>query len=322
MMREFLRAGSIVGASMAATPLQPAPSLSERYGLSLHTKHENLTPVRSFKLRGALNRIAQLSAQEREAGVVTASTGNHGLAIAHAAAALGTSAVIVVPPGVPDIKTAPAVALGAELRAGGPTLSDAIATAAEIGAREQRVVIEDGDDSGLMFGAGTIALEVVLALPHVDVMLVPVGGGNLIAGIASCARQLSPEIEIVGVQSTSAPAVYESFRAKEVVTLPCTTFAGGLATEYPGRLALERILGSVHDIVLVTDDELRAAMALAIGELGQVLEGAGAASIAALERYADRWRGRTVVAILSGGNADRAEVLSVLQGAAPAAVGM
>jgi len=243
--------------------------------------------VRSFKGRGAVFRVSQLSEAERAAGVVTASTGNHGIAGAHAAHLLGTSVVVVIPDNADPIKLAPAAALGAELRHAGATLGEAL-------------------------GAGTIALEVLEELPEASVLLVPIGGGNLVAGIAACAKQINDRVTIIGVQSEAAPCVYESWKAGTVIRHPATTYAGGLAADYPGELSLRIITDHVDDIVLVSDDDLRRATGLALTEIGQALEGAGAAPLAAVERYHGRWSGEVVVAILSGGMASRDELEQAL----------
>jgi threonine dehydratase len=311
-LRDFLAARRLIGESFPPTPLQPAPGLGERYGVELWTKHENLTPVRSFKVRGALWRLSLLDDAGRAAGVVTSSTGNHGMGIAYAARHFGTSAVVVVPEGASAAKVARARALGAEVREQGATLTESLAIARETGEREGRVFVEDGDDAGLMVGAGTIALEVLTELPQAEVLVVPVGGGNLIAGIAACAKQLQAEVEVVGVQSDAADAVERSFRERRVVRRQAETYAGGLAADYPGELALSVVLEQVDDVVLVGEDDLRRATALALDEVGQVLEGAGAASLAGLARHGSRWQGRRVVAVLSGGNADRAELRAAL----------
>jgi threonine dehydratase len=312
-LHEILRARRVLADFMVPTPLCPAPGLGERYGAEVHTKHEHLTPVRSFKVRGALYRLSLFSDAERERGIVTASTGNHGMALAYAARAFATSAVIVVPENTPPIKVRRAAALGAETRTAGAVLSDAIAVARRVASQEGRVFIEDGDDHALMAGAGTIALEVLSELPDADVLLVPVGGGNLIAGVAACAKQLSSKIRVCGVQSEAAPAVYESWRTGRIEHRRAATFAGGLAGDYPGELAFAVLRRWIDEIVLVSEEDLRKAMTTALEDVGQALEGAGAASLAALERYAPRWRGETVVAILTGANVSAREFREAME---------
>ncbi len=301
---DYLNARRVIGRYLAPTPLAPAaPRLVGRCA-QLFTKHENLTPIRSFKLRGALYRVSLLSEAERESGVVTSSTGNHGMGIAYAAREFHTSAVVVVPENASPLKIEGMKRFGAEIRTIGANLSDAEAAARAIATEEGRVLIVDGDDLGLMIGAGTISLEILEALPETQVLLVPVGGGNLIAGMASCAKLVNPGLEVIGVQSVAAPCVYESRKDRRAVHVPSRTFAGGLAADQPGNLALSVVIEFVDDIVLVTEEQLRRTMVLALTEVGQVLEGAGAAALAAVETLSDRLEDKVVVALLSGGNAE------------------
>jgi len=172
--------------------------------------------------------------------------------------------------------------------------------------------VEDGDDGGLMAGAGTIAWEVLEDLPGTDVLVVPVGGGNLIAGIGLVAKRLRPELRLVGIQSSAAQSVYRSFEAGDVVEAPCETFAGGLATSYPGRLAFSVLRGTVDEIRLVEEDELRRGIRRGFETTGQAVEGAGAAAFAALDRYASDWAGATVVLVLTGGNIPADELRAAL----------
>jgi threonine dehydratase len=309
---EFFAAARLIHEYMPETPLVSMPGLSGRFSLQLHGKCENLTPIRSFKLRGALYRLSLLDKQTRVTGVATCSTGNNGIGFAWAAQALGTSALVVMPKSASNLKFSAAQRYGADVRRAGNDLNASEAIARELALEEGRVFIEDGNDQGLMIGAGTIGLEILLQLPAVDVLLVPVGGGSLIAGIASCAKAIKPSITIIGVQSEEASSVRESFRAGRVIYAPCNTFAGGLATDHPGELALSVIERSVDDILLVSELELRRAVVTALAEVGQVLEGAGAAAIAVLDRYGSRWGGATVVAVLTGGNADRAELAACM----------
>jgi threonine dehydratase len=301
---DYLGAHRVIGRYLAPTPLVPATSRFVGRCAQLFTKHENLTPIRSFKVRGALYRVSLLSEVERASGLVTSSTGNHGMASAYAAREFGTSAVVVVPENASSLKIEGIQRFGAEIRRIGANLSDAEAAAKAIAAEEGRVLIVDGDDLGLMIGAGTISLEILEALPEAEVLLVPIGGGNLIAGMASCAKLVNPRLEVIGVQSVAAPCVYESRKAGAAVHVPSRTFAGGLAADHPGGLALSVVLEFVDEIVLVTEEELRRTMVLALTEVGQVLEGAGAATLSALETLSDRLENKVVVALLSGGNAE------------------
>src|SRR5205823_5598879 len=227
---ELLAARAVVARSHPRTPLYRSPRLSRESGCEVHVKYENHGPIRSFKARGALYRVSLLSPEERERGVVTASTGNHGQGIAYAATLAGVASTVVAPEDAAAIKLDAMRMLGATVRVEGADLAESTRIAAELGAREGMTYVEDGDDGGLMAGAGTLAWELLEDLPAADVLVVPVGGGNLIAGVALVAKRLRPELRIVGVQSSAAQSVYRSWQEGRVVEAPCETFAGGLAT--------------------------------------------------------------------------------------------
>jgi threonine dehydratase len=299
---ELLRARSYLARHYPRTPLYPAPLLSRAHGGEIHVKYENHGPVRSFKARGALYRLSRLRGEERTRGVVTASTGNHGQGIAYAGAALGIPTTIVVPEGAPPLKTDNIGRLGGRLRIAGRTLHEAEQEAKALASREGMLFIEDGDDAGLMAGAGTIAWEILEDLPDAAAILVPVGGGNLIAGIALVAKQLRPDIRIIGVQSAEAPAVYRSWQDKVPREAPCRTSAGGLATGRPGQLAFAMLRDRVDSMLLVSDAELDQAILTVIETTGQIAEGAGAAPFAALRKPGSRAERGSTVLILTGGN--------------------
>ena len=299
---DLLAARAFVAAHYPRTPLYRAPFLSREHGGELWVKYENQGPIRSFKARGALYRLSLLDAAERKRGVVTASTGNHGQGIAFAGGLLDVPTVIVVPADSPRIKTDNIQFLGGELRVAGHSLSDAEHEARAIAAREGRIHIEDGDDAGLMAGAGTVAWEILDQLPDADAIIVPVGGGNLVSGVAQVAKRLRPDIRIIGVQSEAAPAVYRSWQSKRMVEAPCTTFAGGLATSHPGALAFSVLKDIVDTMLLVSEADLREGIVTALRTTGQVVEGAGAASFAALKPLAKDLPGSKTVLILTGGN--------------------
>ncbi|MGE0005634.1 MAG: threonine/serine dehydratase [Parvibaculaceae bacterium] len=305
---DLLAARAFMARHYPPTPLEHNWALSRDHGLDVHVKLENLGPIRSFKARGALYRLSRLEGDERARGVVTASTGNHGQGVALAGRRLAIPAVVVVPEGTPRLKSDNIARLGAELRVAGRDLAEAEAEAKALAAATGRVFVEDGDDAGLMAGAGTIAWEILEKLPGADALVVPVGGGNLIAGMGLVARLLSPGIRIIGVQSEAAPAVFESWRRGRAVEGPCATFAGGLATARPGRLAFQVLAGLVDDMVLVTEAELRRAMLATLEATGQLAEGAGAAAFAALPALAPGLAGRKAVLLLSGGNVPVAEL--------------
>ena len=309
---ELRRAREVVARLHPRTPLYESPHLSARAGRRVHLKLESVGPVRSFKARGALYRLACLDGDAKARGVVTCSTGNHGQGIAYAGGLLGVTATVVIPRGTSPLKVAAMRSLGADLRIAGANLGEAMTEAHRLAASEGRVYVEDGDDAALMAGAASLAWELFEDLARPATVVVPVGGGNLIAGIALVARELSPDSSIVGVQSEAAPAVYRSWRTGALVEAACDTFAGGLATTYPGRLALEAIVASVRTMHLVSESELRQAMVTALDCCGQLVEPAAAAPFAALDRYRDEWPEGDTVLVVSGSNVDLSELEEVL----------
>jgi threonine dehydratase len=299
---DLLQAKSFVAAHYPRTPLYPAPILSRDHGREIFVKYENHGPVRSFKARGALYRLSLLTAPQRERGVVTASTGNHGQGIAYAGALLSVPTTTVVPEGSPRIKTDNIRALGGELRITGKSLHEAEVEAKAIAKRDGKLFIEDGDDAGLMAGAGTLAWEILDQLPTVSAIIVPVGGGNLISGVALVAKRLRPDIRIIGVQSAQAPSVYHSWKEKVIREALCKTSAGGLATSRPGKLAFAVLKDLVDSMILVSDAELNEGILTVLGATGQIAEGAGAAPFAALKKVRSGLGAGGIVLILTGGN--------------------
>lgn len=291
----------VVRRYLPATPLFHAPGLSHRLGCEVHVKCENLSPIRSFKARGAIYCLSRLGADK--AGVACASTGNHGQGMAYAARLFGRRAVVIVPESTTEQKMAAIRHFGADLRIGGRNLAEASALAQWVAAEEDLVYVEDGEDPDVLIGCATLGLEVLEQLPDLDYLFVPVGGGNLIAACALIVKALRPDATLVGVQSAAAPAVYESWRARREVRLErCETFAGGVATSYPCSVAFQFIQAGVDDMALVSDEDLIEAALTMLAETGQLPEGAGAAGLAALLADPDRCRGHKAVVVLSGGN--------------------
>jgi threonine dehydratase len=311
---DLLKAHAFMEKNYLRTALHPVPVLSRDHGCSIFVKCENHGPVRSFKARGALYRMSLLAPEERTRGVIAASTGNHGQGIALAGRRLSVSATIVVPEGTPAIKADNILALGGQLKVFGRDLVEAEAEMHRIAGETGSIIIHDGDDKDLMAGAGTIAWEILDQLPEVDAIVVPVGGGNLIASIAVVAKRLKPGIRIIGVQSEAAPSVYESWRRGTITPAPCETFAGGLATSRPGDLAFAVLKDIVDAMVLVSEDELRCALVEVLATTGQIAEGAGAAPFAALPRITAEIAGQKVVLLLSGGNLPIDDLRELLEG--------
>jgi threonine dehydratase len=310
--QELIAARHFLAGAHPRTPLRPSPQLSELTGCGLHIKCEDESPIRSFKGRGATWCVARLSASQRRAGVITASTGNHGQGIAYAATHAGVRSVVVVPPDTSSIKMERIRWFGAELRVEGSDLSEAALVARSIAESEGMCYVEDGEDGALMAGAATVGWEILEDLPSTEVIVVPVGGGNLIAGIALVAKRLNPAVEIVGVQSDAAPSVVRSFELGELVEMPCATSAGGLATRFAGALAFEVIRELVDDMILVSEEDLAAHIRESLRTRAVLIEAAAAAPFAALERHGASWRGRTVVLVQTGANLSLDELRAVI----------
>jgi len=302
-LADILKARQFLDEHLSPTPIYRSAAFSETLGLELHIKYENFQPIRSFKVRGGLYTMSLLDEEQRARGVTTASTGNHGQGIAYGGGAMGVPVTVVVPHGTPMVKSDAIRRLGAELVVHGETIADGFARSREIAEETGMVYIEDGEDFGLMAGAGTIGLEIVEDLPDVDAVVLPVGGGNLIAGVGTAIKATHPDVRLIGVQASNAPSVYRSWQeGRTVTTATCDTFAGGLATTYPGGLAFDVLKDRVDEMHLVTEEEMKQTIPVVLEHTGFIAEGAAAAVFALCMREAATWRGRRVAALFSGGN--------------------
>jgi threonine dehydratase len=303
------------------TPLEEAPRLSRRLGARVLLKREDLQPVFSFKLRGAHNRIAHLTPEEKARGVITASAGNHAQGVAYSAQHLGLKAVIVMPKTTPEIKVEAVDALGAEVVLAGDSYSDAQAHCDALAAERGLSFIHPFDDPLVIAGQGTIGEEILRqAHGRLDVVFVPVGGGGLLAGVAGYIKTLMPQVRVVGVEPLEADAMYRSLEAGERVRLDRVgIFADGVAVRQVGVHTFEWAQRAVDSVVRVTNDEICAAIKDVFDETRSVMEPAGALSVAGLKAWAaqEGGRGQRLVAILSGATmnfdrlrfvAERAEV--------------
>jgi len=289
------------------TPQLHDTTLSQMTGCDLSLKQEIFQRTGSFKIRGAYNKLSQLDAKSGREGVVTTSAGNHAQGVAHSARLLGFPSFVFMPEGTPLAKIEATRHYGAEVILCGSTFEAASREAKEFQLKRRLTYIHGFDDWQIINGAGTVGLEILEDCPEVDVIVCPVGGGGLISGVALAARELKPSVKIIGVQSQSAPAAFESFKQGEPVEKPATTsIAEGIAIKKPGDLNLEIILKTVDDIVLVSDSEIADAILHLLERTKLVCEGAGAAAVAALlaGRSPLFSAGRKVVAVLSGGNID------------------
>jgi threonine dehydratase len=287
---------------LARTPLHSYPALSELLGTDVYVKHENYQPVGAFKVRGGINLISQLGPEERERGVIAASTGNHGQSVAFAARLFGVAARIVVPERANAGKVAAMQGMGAEVIFHGDGF-DAARLHCESLAREHSYrYIHSGDEPLLIAGVATETLEMLEDQPDLDVIFVPIGGGSGAAGACIAAHAVSRAIRVIGVQSEAAPAAYRSWRDRAPVEAPSQTFAEGLSTGTAFALPQAILRQELDDFVLVGEDEIRQSMVWMIERAHTLAEGAGAAPLAAAYRLRDALHGRKVGLVCSGGN--------------------
>lgn len=288
------------------TPVVPALALRDRLRAPLHLKLENLQRTGSFKDRGALNRLLALGAEDRKRGVVTASAGNHAQAVAYHGARLGIPVKVVMPEHTPLIKVTNTRRLGAEVRFHGATLDDAMAEARRLEADESRVLVHAFDDELVIAGQGTIGIELLEQLPDVTAVIVPIGGGGLISGIAIAVKEQRPSVKVFGVEAAAAPSALASRRAGHVVKLESAdTIADGIAVKRVGDCTFPLIERYVDDIVSVDEDAIAACVHLLLEYEKLLAEGAGAVPLAALLAGKLPVHATDVTAmVLSGGNID------------------
>jgi threonine dehydratase len=310
-LRDVEAAAGVLAGLVKRTSLDRSRTLSDITGASLWLKFENLQFTASFKERGALNRLSALSADERRRGVVAASAGNHAQGVAYHAARLSIPATIFVPVGTPTVKIENTRRYGANVIEGGATLEEAATLAMDHGRNEGLIFIHPYDDPLIMAGQGTIALEMLAAMPDLDVLLVPIGGGGLISGMAVAAKALKPGIEIIGVQAALYPSMYNLVK-RQALPMRGDTLAEGIAVKAPGRITAEIVRALVDDIVLVTEPQIEQALCLLITIEKTVTEGAGAAALAAVLADEARFKGRSLGLVLSGGNIDTRLLAGVL----------
>ena len=294
------------------TPLYEYASLSELLGTEVFVKHENHQPVGAFKVRGGVNLISQLSADERGRGVIAASTGNHGQSVAYAARIFGVAATICVPEGANPVKVASMRGLGAEVIFHGRDFDEAREHCEHLAGEHGYRYIHSGNEPLLIAGVATEALEILNEQPETDVLIVPIGGGSAAAGACIVARAVKPELEVIGVQSDAAPTAYRSWKARELLEDKMETFAEGLATRTAFELPQQILREHLNDFILVSDDEIRSAQASMIEATRNLVEAAGAAPLAAALKLRDELAGKRVALVLSGGNATREQLLDVL----------
>ncbi len=295
-------AGRRIAPHLQPTPLYPHGALTELVGTKVFVKHENHLPTGAFKVRGGINLVSQLSEDERRTGVATASTGNHGQSISFAAGRFGVHAIVCVPDGANPVKLAAMKRLGAELVVHGRDFDDAREHCEALAREHGYRYIHSGNEPHLIAGVGTATLELLETQPEVDVVIVPVGGGSGAAGACIAGKSIRPELEVIGVQSSAAPAAYRSWQARQLLEDRMETRAEGLATRVAFELPQRILWEHLDDFVLVDEDELGRAVLLMIEGTRNLVEPAGAAPLAAALRLRDRLAGKKVALILSGGN--------------------
>jgi threonine dehydratase len=311
-LADVLDARLRIAPHLRPTPLREYGPLSELVGAEVWVKHENVQPTGAFKVRGGVNLVSRLDADERERGVIAASTGNHGQSVAYAARLFGVRATICVPEGANPVKLASMRGLGAEVLVGGRDFDEARERCEELAQEQGLRYVHSGNEPLLVAGVGTETLEVLEEQPRTEVVVVPVGGGSGAAGACVVAKAADPAIRVVGVQSEAAPAAYRSWREGRLVEDRMETFAEGLATRTAFALPQRILREHLDDFVLVGDDEIRAAQATLIESTRSLVEAAGAAPLAAALRLREELAGRRVALVASGGNITREQLLDVL----------
>jgi threonine dehydratase len=287
------------------TPCEPSPRLSGLCGARVSVKFENLQATGSFKERGAANKLLQLDPEQRSRGVVTASAGNHGLGVAYQSKKLGAPATVVMPKGAPLIKQTNVKNLGANVVLHGETYEEAVAKGREIEHNEKKVYVHGFDDLDIIVGQATLGLEICEEIPDLDAVIVPVGGGGLIAGMGAAVKLLKPNAKIIGVEPRRCASMRAALDAGKPVTIESSpTIADGLAVNCVGNLPFELAKSVIDELVTVTEDEIAHAILVLLEVEKTVVEGAGAAGLAALLSGKAKLSGKTVAVPLCGGNID------------------
>lgn len=294
------------------TPCVESRTLSDIVGAQVFLKFENLQFTASFKERGACNRLTLLTAEERAHGVVAMSAGNHAQGVAYHAQRLGLRAVIVMPRFTPGVKVERTRGFGAEVVLHGDTLEEARAHAYLLADAQGLIFVHPYDDEGVAAGQGTLGLEILEAVPDLDTLVISVGGGGLIAGIATAAKALRPGIEIIGVQTSRFPAMVNAVKGTHHVQ-GTSTIAEGIAVGTPGKVTQEIIARLVDDLVLVDEGDIEQAVLMLLEIEKTLVEGAGAAGLAAMLRYPERFAGKKVGLVLCGGNIDPLLLAAIIE---------
>jgi threonine dehydratase len=311
-LEDVRAAAAAIAGKVVETPCLHSRTLSGIAGAQVYLKFENHQFTASFKERGALNKLLSLDQASRRKGVIAVSAGNHALGVAYHAKLLGVPAVIVMPRFTPHVKVEHTRNFGAEVLLHGENFDDAKAHAMQVMRERGLTLVHPYDDEKVIAGQGTIALEMLRVHPELETLVVPVGGGGMISGMSLAAKAAKPSIEIVGAETNRFPSMYCALKG-ETPQFGASTIAEGIAVKQPGSLTLEIVRRSVDEILLVDEGDIEEAMLLLLEIEKTVVEGAGAAGLAALMKYRERFDGRKVGLVLSGGNIDPLTLADIIE---------
>jgi threonine dehydratase len=311
-LQDIRTAAAAIGNAVIVTPCLLSRTLSDISGAQVFLKFENLQFTASFKERGALNKLLSLNEGQRKAGVIAVSAGNHAQGVAYHARRLGIPAVIVMPRFTPNVKVEQTRAFGAEVILNGENFDEAKTHALDVLEKRRLTLVHPYDDEQVIAGQGTIGLEMLAAQPDLDVLLVPVGGGGMISGIAVAAKGLRPAIQVIGVETLRFPSMRCALKGLKP-EFGTNTIAEGIAVKQPGALTLEITRRDVADILLVDEGDIEEAMLLLLEIEKTVAEGAGAVGLAGLLKYRGQFSGKKVGIVLSGGNIDPLTLADIIE---------
>ena len=310
-LADVLAARQRIAPYLQPTPLYRYPALDALAGAQLWVKHENHQPVGAFKVRGGINLISQLSDDERRRGVISASTGNHGQSIAYASNLLGVRAIICVPEDANPVKVESMRALGAEVVFHGRDYDDARVHCEKLAAEHGYRYIHSANEPALIAGVATYSLEILEQRPDIEMIVVPIGGGSGAAGACVVAKAVRPSVNVIGVQAEAAPSAYLSWRAREMVAAENSTLAEGMATRTSFEFTQQIMWDLLDDFVLASEHALKAATRAMIEKTRNLVEPSGAAALAAVLGDPERFAGRKIAIICSGGNISPAQLVAL-----------
>ncbi len=311
-LHDIERAAERLRGHILETPCVESRTLSQIVGAQVFLNLEHLQFTASFKERGACNKLAQLTPEERARGVIAMSAGNHAQGVAYHAQRLGVRAVIVMPRFTPDVKVERTRGFGAEVVLHGDTLDEARAHAREMAQSQGLVFVHPYDDEAVAAGQGTLALEMLKAQPDLDMLVIAIGGGGLIAGVATAAKAIKPDMEIIGVQTQRFPSMVNAIRGSDL-PMGQSTIAEGIAVATPGQLTQCVVRELVDDLLLVDEGDIEQAVLMLLEIEKTLVEGAGAAGLAAMLRHGARFAGKKVGLVLSGGNIDPLLLAAIIE---------